>query len=299
MTDENILFVESFQVIMLQSCSSQSTDPDVEATRLRTLEDDETIPSSSHSTIPNGDFVVSTENDIPIDISDAAQLPTTNGLDKRAPKKRRIVNAGDDEEKHTSPGDSDSPTTVIQGNENQSLPYTLKWINGVKTFECNVCTKTFNQLAHQLIHQRTHTGERPFKCESCKKRFIHLHHLKDHLRIHTGERPFSCQVCHRSFTQNSDLKRHLRIHTGEKPYECDICQKQFSTRYYVKLHKRLHNNERPYKCGGCQKKYINASELRSHWKTSNCEPSSIEECSPTNSNGSDVEGNYLLVKQFQ
>ena len=194
---------------------------------------------------------------------------------------------------------SGGPTTGVQGNENRSLPYTLKWINGVKTFECNVCTKTFNQLAHQLIHQRTHTGERSFKCESCKKRFIHLHHLKDHLRIHTGERPFSCQVCHRSFTQNSDLKRHLQIHTGEKPYECDICQKQFRTRYYVKLHKRLHNNERPYKCVGCQKKYVSASELRTHWKTSKCEPSSVEELSPTDSNGSDVEGNYLLVKQFQ
>ena len=88
---------------MSPSCPSQSIDPGVEATRRRTLKDDETIPSSSHSTIPNGDFVVSTENDIPIDISDASQLPTTNGLDKRALKKRRIVNAGDDKEEQPSP----------------------------------------------------------------------------------------------------------------------------------------------------------------------------------------------------
>ena len=292
MTDENILFVESFQVIMLQSCSSQSTDPDVEETRRRTLEDDETIPSSSHSTIPNRDLVVSTENDVSVDISDASQLPTTNGLDKRAPKKRRIVNAGDDQEKHNSPGGSDSPTTVIQGNENQSLPYTLKWINGVKTFECNVCTKTFGQMGTLNRHARTHTGEKPYKCKICKKRFTQTTGLKNHLRIHTGERPFSCQVCGQSFTKFSNLKEHLRVHTGEKPFSCDICKKRFGRNSHLKLHKqKQHTSERPYKCRGCQKKYVNASELRKHWKTSNCKPHSIEESSPTDSNGSDVEGN--------
>ena len=88
---------------MSPSCSSQSNDPGVEETRRHALEDEETIPSSSHSIIPNGDLVVSTENNIPVDLCDASQLPKTNGLDKSAPKKINIVIAGDDEEEGQSP----------------------------------------------------------------------------------------------------------------------------------------------------------------------------------------------------
>ena len=46
---------------------------------------------------------------------------------------------------------------------------------------------------------------------------------------------------------------------------------------HLKLHKRLHNNERPFICGSCNKSYISASGLRTHWKTTKCEPSPAEE----------------------
>ena len=77
---------------MSPSSPSQSTDSRVGTTRRHTLEDDKTIPSR-HSTIPNGDSVVGTEYDGPMDLSISAQLPTTNdsgGL------KRRIMNDGED-----------------------------------------------------------------------------------------------------------------------------------------------------------------------------------------------------------
>ena len=96
------------------------------------------------------------------------------------------------------------------------------------------------------------------------------------------------------------LNRHLLIHSGVLPFACDICQKRFSRTDNFNLHKRQHTNERPYKCGGCEKKYVSGSKLRRHWKTSNCEPHSIEESSPTDSKGSNVEGNNLLfVKLIQ
>ena len=198
---------------------------------------------------------------------------------------------------HTSPGSgSGSPTTGILGHGNQSLPYTLKRKNGKKIFECNVCTKAFSQLGGLNRHVRSHVGERLFKCKICTKRFTQKVHLEKHFRIHTGERPFKCQVCGKSFTQSYSLQKHSRIHTGEK-FSCDICQMRFSTTYNLKLHKRRHNNERPYKCGGCQKKYVCVSQLRSHWKTSNCEPSSVDKLSLSALIGSDVEGyNLLFVK---
>ena len=61
---------------------SLSSDSRVEAPRRGTIEDDETI-LSSHLIIPNEDFVVSTEDDVPVDLPDAAQLPTTEGLGEK------------------------------------------------------------------------------------------------------------------------------------------------------------------------------------------------------------------------
>ena len=78
---------------MPQSSSSHhSTDSAVKAPDRPTLKDDE-AGSSTHSTIPNGDPVVSTEDDGPMDLSISAQLPTTNDL---GGVKRRI--SKDDEE---------------------------------------------------------------------------------------------------------------------------------------------------------------------------------------------------------
>ena len=158
---------------------------------------------------------------------------------------------------HKSPGSSivsGSPSPESQRHRVQSpnRPYTVKWINGKKNLECNVCTKTFNEMGHLNRHMRTHTGERPFKCEICKKRFALNSNFKDHLRIHTGEKPHQCHICKRRFSHLSTFYRHLQTHTGD------------------------------------------TQQLHGEKKTTNCEANSIDERSLGDSNGSDVEGNYLL-----
>ena len=92
-----------------------------------------------------------------------------------------------------------------------------------------------------------------------------------------GEKPHSCPECKKRFSSTSNLKTHMRLHKGEKPFACEKCPLSFTQFVHLKLHKRLHNNERPFICGSCGKSYISASGLRTHWKTTKCEPSPAEE----------------------
>ena len=94
-----------------------------------------------------------------------------------------------------------------------------------------------------------------------------------HLPCFAGEKPHACADCGKRFSSTSNLKTHQRLHTNDKPYSCDKCPQTFTQHVHLKLHRRLHNNERPFICSQCNKSYISASGLRTHWKTTSCEPS--------------------------
>ncbi|KAM6472165.1 uncharacterized protein PHA67_004048 [Liasis olivaceus] len=148
-----------------------------------------------------------------------------------------------------------------------------------KLYTCTYCGKISNNSAHMIIHERTHTGEKPYKCSECGKCFSTNCNLMKHTRVHTGEKPYQCTDCGRSFSDKASLIVHERTHTGEKPYECPMCGKSFTSSSNLITHKRVHTGEKPYKCSECGQSFVHRPQLVIHIRTHTGEkPYECPEC---------------------
>ncbi|CAI9559681.1 unnamed protein product [Staurois parvus] len=45
----------------------------------------------------------------------------------------------------------------------------------------------FTTNSKLIMHQNTHTGERPYQCSECGKAFVYKEQLNTHKRVHTRE----------------------------------------------------------------------------------------------------------------
>ncbi|KAJ8384056.1 hypothetical protein AAFF_G00211880 [Aldrovandia affinis] len=150
---------------------------------------------------------------------------------------------------------------------------------GGERHACPVCGKSLSSKTALVLHQRTHTGDRPYHCTDCTAKFSQSSALKTHRRTHTGEKPFSCDQCDARFTQNHMLSYHKRCHTGEKPYMCENCGKSFASKEYLKHHARIHSGSKPYKCEICERAFAQRNSLHQHMKIHTGErPYSCVEC---------------------
>lgn len=81
-----------------------------------------------------------------------------------------------------------------------------------------------------ILHERSHTFNKPFRCKQCNEAFMTQSSLSLHVnRVHEFniDRQIHCHLCYYSFSKQSDLNTHIYLHNDDEDFECPDCAELF------------------------------------------------------------------------
>ncbi|XP_047454333.1 zinc finger protein 1035 [Mugil cephalus] len=148
-----------------------------------------------------------------------------------------------------------------------------------KTFECEVCLKSFPSQSNLSRHFTLLHAAKLHKC-TCGSSFSHEKSLKKHRKMKRCKRfssetkaslPLGTNRSAENVTRPLDeprirmLERIQPSFAKKYKYVCSYCPRAFGNSWQLSVHLRLHTGERPYPCEYCGKRFIRKDYLQRHY----------------------------------
>lgn len=146
--------------------------------------------------------------------------------------------------------------------------------NSIRSFKCEICHQQFKwettlKNHHKTIHDRLLDQQRTFECQLCDRSYFHQRHLEYHMRRHTGDQRYKCSICvpEKLFFYSEAVKWHeIRFHKKPAPFNCALCSKKFIHERSLQTHEKEHQMGTAVNCPLCGKKVSEKRHLKRHMR---------------------------------